>query len=99
MLFLTRILMTAADPTGQGAQKIIDLINSIFPWALGIVIAAGSIFSIILGVKFAKAEEPQDREKAKQHLKNAIIGFVLIFVLIMLLRVLPEPLLNWAKAD
>ena len=99
MLYLTRILMDAADPTKQGAEKIIQLIESIFPWALGIVIAAGSIFSIILGVKFAKAEEPQDREKAKQHLKNAIIGFVLIFVLIMLLRVLPEPLMNWAKAN
>ncbi len=47
--------------------------------------AAGAIFCVVLGVKFAKAEEQQDREKAKQALKNAIIGFVLLLALKILL--------------
>jgi heme/copper-type cytochrome/quinol oxidase subunit 4 len=46
-------------------------------------------------VKFAKAEEPQDHEKAKTHLKNAIIGFVLIFILVVALRLSVGPLTTW----
>ncbi len=56
------------------ASPIIGLINALLGPLLGIVGAAGAIFCVVLGVKFAKAEEQQDREKAKQALKNAIIG-------------------------
>ena len=49
------------------------------------------------GVKFAKAEEPQDREKAKGALKNAIIGFGLIFVLLIVLKLLMPIMTNWVK--
>ena len=79
------------------ANPVIELIYSLLPPLLGIVGAAGTIFCVILGVKFAKAEEPQDREKAKQHLKNAIIGFVLIFVLILALTLLMPRLIEWTN--
>jgi len=78
------------------SKPIVDLINSLIGPALAIVGALGTLFCIILGVKYAKAEEPQDREKAKSHLKNAIIGFVLIFVLILALRILMPNLEKWA---
>ena len=42
---------------------------------------------VLLGVKYAKAEEPQEHEKARASLKHAIIGFVLIFVLLVALQV------------
>lgn len=64
---------------------IIGLVKSFAGPMIGIVAALGILYCIILGVKLAKAEEPQDREKAKGALKNAIIGFVLIFVLIVVL--------------
>ena len=70
-----------------------QMIRKITAPLLGIVGALGSVFCIILGVKFAKAEEPQEREKAKQHLKSAIIGFSLIFILVVVLRI-ASPLLN-----
>ena len=79
------------------ANPVIELIQSLLPPLLGIVGAAGTIFCVILGVKFAKAEEPQDREKAKQHLKNAIIGFVLIFVLILALTLMMPKLGQWVN--
>ena len=79
------------------AKPIIELIQDLAGPLLGIVGAAGTVFSIILGVKYGKAEEPQDREKAKQHLKNAIIGFVLIFVLILALTILMPNLVNWVN--
>lgn len=75
---------------------IIQLINAFIVPALLIVGALGTLYCILLGVKFAKAEEPQDREKAKTHLKNAIIGFVLIFVLMAALSASMPILANYA---
>jgi len=78
---------------------IVDLLNSLLKPLLAIVVAIGSLYCVILGVKYSKAEEPQDREKAKQHLKNAIIGFVIIFILILALNILKEPLIEWVNAN
>jgi H+/Cl- antiporter ClcA len=82
----------------DGAVKpIVALINSMMGPALALVGAIGSLYCVLLGVKFAKAEEPQEREKAKSHLKNAIIGFVLIFVLILALNLSMGPLITWVE--
>ena len=79
------------------ANPIINLLSQIITPLLGIVGAAGAIYCVILGVKFAKAEEPQDREKAKGALKNAIIGFVLIFVLLLALRIGMSGMIQWVE--
>ncbi len=79
------------------ANPIIVLIDSIMNPLLGIVGAAGVVYCVILGVQFAKAEEPQDREKTKGALKNAIIGFVLIFVLLLALKIMIPQMQNWVK--
>ena len=55
------------------STPIVDLINSLLSPVLAIVGAVGTLYCVVLGVKYAKAEEPQDREKAKGHLKSAII--------------------------
>ncbi|MCQ2399209.1 MAG: pilin [Clostridia bacterium] len=76
-----------ANITSGDALKIVDpvvqTIRNIIPAALGVVGAFTLIYCIILGVKYAKADDPQEHEKAKKGLKNAIIGFVLIFVLML----------------
>lgn len=82
------------------AQKtIIDMINSLLNPILALVGAVGALYCVLLGVKYAKAEEPQDREKAKAHLKSAIIGFVLIFVLIVALRLLLPSFQTWMEKN
>ena len=78
---------------------IVSLLNSILTPMLAIVGAVGALYCVILGVKYAKAEEPQDREKAKGALKNAIIGFVLIFVLILALKLLMPIMKNWVATN
>ncbi|MBQ9648027.1 MAG: hypothetical protein IJV43_06675 [Oscillospiraceae bacterium] len=79
------------------AAPIVSLLNSLMAPLLAIVGAAGAQYCVVLGVKFAKAEEPQDREKAKGALKNAIIGFILIFVLILALNLLMPQMINWVN--
>lgn len=78
-------------------NPIITLLNNLLGPFLGLVGAIGALYCVLLGVKFAKAEEPQDREKARAHLKNAIIGFVLIFVLIVALKIGMSVMLSWVK--
>jgi len=81
----------------QVSKPIVNLINSILYPLLFIVGAGGSIYCVTLGVKYAKAEEPQEREKQKTHLKNAIIGFVLIFILIVALKILMPQMIEWME--
>ena len=100
MVFLVTPAFAAETGTNFDSitNPIVDLINSLLTPALAIVGAVGSLYCVVLGVKYAKAEEPQDREKAKGHLKSAIIGFVLIFVLMLALK-LATPILQQWVAD
>lgn len=68
-------------------KPIIQVCNAVIPVLIAVVVAVGMIYCIILGVKYARADEPQEHEKAKSGLKNAIIGFVLIFILLIMLKV------------
>ena len=99
MMSLSGMATTAFADNDAKLQEVtspvIDLLNQVFNVLIPVVGAAGAIFCIFLGVKFAKAEEPQEREKAKSHLKNAIIGFVLIFVLVVALRIAIPNLADW----
>jgi hypothetical protein len=76
---------------------VVELLENILWPLIAVVGAAGAIYCVVLGVKYAKAEEPQDREKAKGALKNAIIGFGLIFVLLVVLRLLTPIMKNWVQ--
>ena len=101
MVMLATVLMTcpalAANTSSYDAvvNPVISLLNSLLGPILGLVGAVGTLYCVLLGVKFAKAEEPQEREKAKAHLKNAIIGFVLIFVLIVALKLGMKAMTDW----
>lgn len=89
-----------SDPNLSGVTApIVSLIKSFAGPVIGIVGAVGIIYCILLGVKLAKAEEPQDREKAKGALKNAIIGFILIFILIVGLTSLLPVMTNWTAGQ
>lgn len=76
---------------------IVSLLNSLMGPLLAIVGAVGALYCVVLGVKYAKAEEPQEREKAKGALKNAVIGFVLIFVLILALNLMMPIMIDWVN--
>ena len=86
-----------SNPFEKVSQPIVELLELAVNPALGIVGAIGAIYCIILGAKLAKAEEPQDREKAKNSLKNALIGFVLIYVLLVALKLGMSAMQDWMK--
>ena len=101
VMLLVMFMATPAYASGTGTNfdsvsaPIVELIDSLLTPVLAIVGAVGTLYCVVLGVKYAKAEEPQDREKAKGHLKSAIIGFVLIFVLMLALKLATPILQDW----
>ena len=97
VLFLATPAFAAETGTNFDSitKPIVELIDSLLSPILAIVGAVGTLYCVVLGVKYAKAEGPQDREKAKGHLKSAIIGFVLIFVLMLALKLAMPILQDW----
>ena len=68
-------------------SPVMELIQVFIPVILTLVATVGFIWCIVLGVKFAKAADPQEHQQTKKSLINAIIGFVLIFVLMLVLSI------------
>lgn len=76
-------------------QPVLDICRALIPVMLAVVGAIGGLWCILLGVKYAKADDPQEHEKAKKGLINAVVGFVLIFVLLIMLNVGTQVLTDW----
>lgn len=93
------MMLDGDNPFTAMVKPIVDLLNMVLTPAITLVGAIGTIYCVLLGVKLAKAEEPQEHQKAKMALKNAIIGFVLIFVLIVVLKVGIGPLTTWMESN
>lgn len=66
-------------------DPILELLNNLLLPILIVVGTAGSIYAIVLGVNFARAETSDKREEAKKRMVNAIVGIVaMVFLLILL---------------
>ena len=83
------------DNLASVVQPVLTLCNTLVPILLTVVGAVGALWCILLGVKYAKADDPQEHEKAKKGLVNAIVGFVLIFVLLIMLNIGTNVLTEW----
>ena len=91
------ILAVSEKDLNQIVKPLLDVLNVLVPVLLGVVGALGAIWVIFLGVKYARAEDPQEHDKARNALKNAIIGFILIFVLLIALQIALSIFTNWYK--
>ena len=83
------------DNLSSVVQPVLTLCNTLVPILLAVVGAVGALWCILLGVKYAKEDDPQENEKAKKGLVNAITGFVLIFVLLIMLNIGTNVLTDW----
>lgn len=66
-------------------KPIVEVLNMMVVPLLILVGTAGSIYAIILGVKYARAESADAREEEKKRLINAVIGLIAMLALMALL--------------
>lgn len=74
-----QVIYDVADSAFSSAK---DIINIVLPIILGVVLLVGTIYAIILGVNYSKAEDAEERKKAKDRLVGAIVGFLITLVII-----------------
>ena len=67
-------------------DPVVDILDAMLVPILILIGTAGSIYAIILGVNFSKAESSDKREEAKKRMINAIIGLVVTILLLILLK-------------
>ena len=94
-MFSPSILAMSESELNQIVKPLLEVLKVLVPVLLGVVGALGAVWVIFLGVKYAKAEEPQDHEKARNNLKHAIIGFAIIFILLIALQIATFVFTNW----
>ena len=91
--------LSAAVNFNPVIAPVLEVLNAILWPAIAIVGSAGSIYCVFLGIKIAKSDEQNSREKAKKDLMGAVIGFALIFVLIVALKIAMPILQDWVKSQ
>ena len=75
------------EVAGGAYQAFIGIVNVIFPIVIGVVLVLGLFFGIQLAIKYARAEEEDQKKKAKGSLINVIVGclIAIIFTVIIML--------------
>lgn len=67
-------------------KPVVDILDSMLYPIMILLGTAGSIYAIVLGVNYSKAESADKREEAKKRMINAIIGIVVTLLLLILLK-------------
>ena len=84
-------------PTVTGNDVVDPLYNAlgiIMPAALGIILLSGTIYAVAIGVQYSRAENADERNKAKKKLVNGILGFGIVLVLVSVLYAIRGPVVN-----
>ena len=78
---------------------VLEVLNALLWPCIAIVGAVGMIYCIFLGIKIAKSDEQNSREKAQKDRIGAIIGFLIIFILMVALKIAMPILEEWVKSQ
>lgn len=87
--------MTDSNAYYNLVLPILNLVNGYTGTLLLIVSSLGAIQCIFLSIRYAKAQDADEMEHAKRSLKEFIIGFLLIFILIVAMRTGMPGLCKW----
>ena len=77
-------LLAGGPNLAPAVQPVYDVVSVVLPIVLGIIFLVGVFKCISLGIAFSKKD-----------LINAIIGFVLIFVLVAVMYLLRDIIIEW----
>ena len=90
LLRASLLLDEGTDALNQAYQQFKNVIGTILPIVIAVVLLLGMFFGISLGIKFAKAEDTEARDKAKGQLINLAIGIGVAAVIMIVAHVLVQ---------
>lgn len=79
-------------------QPVVNIIDQLLLPIIIVLGTAGSIYGIMLGVQYARAESSDKRDEAKKRMIHAIIGIVVTLVILILMKLLTnyaEDIAKW----
>ena len=78
-----------ASGTPPFVKNIINPIFGVLGWLIPVIMIligiAGTIYAIVLGLNFAKAENAEQKDAAKKRLINVVIGVLVIIIALLLI--------------
>lgn len=80
---------------GEGdkvVSPLYDGISLVGPYAISVCLLLSVFWGIFLGVKYAKAEDPGEKDNLHKVLVNFCIGAITVIVLIAIIYAIREPL-------
>ena len=78
----------ASDLADTAFKQFQNIINIILPVLMSVLLVIGMFYGITLGVKYAKAEEDDEKKKAKSSLINFIVGVCIAVVFIAVVQII-----------
>lgn len=79
----------AEDEAVNSAYKaFIGIVNIVLPVLMSVLLVIGMFFGIQLGVKYARAEEDDEKKKARGSLINVIVGVLIAILFIAIVEII-----------
>ena len=88
-------IMASGSNPAKATDPLYEAISTIGPYAIGVVLVLGILYGVILGVKYAKAEDSKEKAALQKVLISGVIGFLVIALLLGILYAIREPLNDW----
>ena len=92
MSSIFNLLASVSESTGEIANAAYEqfrgIVNVVLPVIMAFLLLVGMFYGIQLGVKYARAEEDDDKKKAKASLINVVVGVLIAIVFIAVIQVL-----------
>jgi hypothetical protein len=93
--FLSRVKSLLLSGGDDVVSPLYDGISLIGPYAIAVCLTLSIFWGVFLGVKYAKAEDPGEKENLHKVLINFCIGAVTVLILISVVYAIREPLARY----
>ena len=75
------------DIVTSAFERFIGIVNIVLPVLMSVMLVLGMFYGITLGIKYAKAEEDDEKKKAKGQLINVIVGVLIAIVFVAVIQI------------
>ena len=69
-------------------ERFIGIVNIVLPVLMSVMLVLGMFYGITLGIKYAKAEEDDEKKKAKGQLINVIVGVLIAIIFVAVIQII-----------